>query len=114
MHAQGTLYMSRTAPLATTAADGTFELTLLLMDRIAPLRVEPWRVTWAGHEARAWWQANQGALQAGRALSVQVTDVRAHQGGRWAAPETHARVLGCALLPQAAAPRTAQRATEQD
>ena len=102
MYAQGTLYMSRTAPLAVRAADGTFQLSLLLMDRIGPHCVEPWRVVWTGEAARAWWQANQGALQPGQALQVQACGMRAFvANGR--APETHARVIGCALAGKAAA-----------
>jgi len=55
MRAQGTVFMSRTRPVADTSADGKFRLVLLAMDRIDSHRVEPWRITWTGEEARAFW-----------------------------------------------------------
>lgn len=108
MQAHGTLYMSRTPPLATTAADGQFQLTLLLMDRMGPHRVEPWRVTWSGPEARAWWQAHEQALPPGQPLAIRATAIRSFVSGR-TAPETHARVLSCALVPR---PERADQTTD--
>lgn len=99
MRAQGVLYMSRTQPLATRAANGRWQLTLLLMDRIAPLRVEPWFVSWAGPEAEAWWRDHEADLTPGTPLQVTACDIRAMaRNGR--APQTHARLLACRLVPR--------------
>lgn len=99
MNAYGLLFMSRTRPVATTAADGTFQLTLLAMDRIEIHHVEPWRVTWAGEEARAFWNTNHNALTPGQPLRVLATHVRTHQQ-RHCAAEIQAHVSLIELAPR--------------
>lgn len=96
--ATGTLYMSKTRPLASTAADGTFQLTLLAMDRIGPHKVEPWHLTWSGPEAKEFWLAHQHELKPGQPLHFCATGVQSFARKGWA-PETHARVQSCALAP---------------
>jgi len=98
MHAQGTLYLSRTRPSVQTAADGTFALILHALDRIAPHQVEPWVVLWCGPDARAWWQQHSAQLVPGAAIGVQVQRMRSHVVGR-ALPEIHAVAQGVVLLP---------------
>lgn len=49
------LFLSNTRPLATKSADGTFALTLLAFDRVGPHQVEPWRITWSGAKAAAFY-----------------------------------------------------------
>jgi hypothetical protein len=74
--ATGTLFLGKTAPLATTAADGTFALTLLAFDRIGPHQIEPWRVTWCGDDAAEFWHAHQNNLTAGQPLHACLNRIR--------------------------------------
>lgn len=99
MRAQGTVFMSRTRPVADTSADGKFSLVLLAMDRIDSHRVEPWRITWTGEEARAFWDAHATRLTPGAALQVDVERVRSFTQGR-CAPEIHARAVAVSMLPR--------------
>lgn len=101
MQATGILFIGNTRPLASTAADGTFQLTLLAMDRIAPHKVEPWRITWAGPQAQAFWEQHQAALQSGQPISVQAHGIRTFTTtGKFARTETHANVTALALAPR--------------
>lgn len=98
----GLLHVPKHArPRTTTAADGTFQLTLPLRDNQGTHRVEPWLVLWTGDEAKAWWQANGAALAPGSSLVVTLTHLRAHgTTGRFGeAPEIHARVQRLELAP---------------
>lgn len=102
MQATGILFIGNTRPLANTAADGTFQLTLLAMDRIAPHKVEPWRITWAGPQALAFWEQHQAALQSGQPINVQAQGIRTFTtAGRFGPlTETHANVTALALAPR--------------
>ena len=110
MRATGTLYLARTAPLATHAQDGTFALTLLAMDRIGAHQVEPWRITYTGLGALLFWSTYQADLIAGQPIEVELDHVRTFSNGaRGGAPETHARVQRIALVPRAADINTEER-----
>ncbi len=76
MQASGVLFLSRSAPLATTAADGNFNLTMLAYDRMGPHKVEGWRVTFAGLAAQAFWQAYKDHLKPGAAIYVELDNIR--------------------------------------
>lgn len=91
MRAHGTLYLSKTAPLATVAADGTFALTLLAFDRLGSHQVEPWRITHSGLGARLWWQCYQDEIQPGTPLHVALERIRTFATPR--GPEFHASVV---------------------
>lgn len=97
MIAAGTLFLSKTRPLATTAADGSYALTLLAFDRAGAHQVEPWRITYSGQPARAFLQAHERDLQPGQPLDVELERVRVFSTPR--GPEMHASVTRIALLP---------------
>ncbi|MES2888674.1 MAG: hypothetical protein V4739_11755 [Pseudomonadota bacterium] len=99
MQAEGIMFLGKTRPTATTAADGTFQLLLLVMDPIGTYQREPWRITWAGEEARAFWEASQHALTPGQPLRVKASHMQAFQQ-RHIAPEIHARALLIELAPR--------------
>jgi hypothetical protein len=99
MQANGTLFCGRTAPLATTAADGTFTLTLLAFDRMGPHTVEPWRLTYSGPEAQQFWAQHASEVKPGQAMAVHATRMRTFTQGRFNAPEIHASVTQIRLLP---------------
>lgn len=77
MQAHGTLVLSNTKPLATTAADGTFALTLHGFDRQGPHLVESWRVVYSGTPAKDFWQQCKDRLVPGAPIAVQIHRVRA-------------------------------------
>lgn len=98
----GLLHLPKHAkPRTSTAADGTFQLTLPLRDRQGTHQVEPWMVLWSGPAAQQWWQANGEQLVPGASVKVQLTHLRAHgTNTRWGeAPEIHARVQSLELAP---------------
>lgn len=99
--AAGPLYLAKTAPLATTAADGTFNLTLLAMDRIAAHQVEPYRITYTGPWAFLFWEAHGPELTPGTPISVKLQQLRTFTNGRNGAPEIHARAEHIDVLPRA-------------
>ena len=119
MQATGLLFLNKTRPLATTAADGTFQLTLFAIDRIGPHRIEPWAVRWTGPAAQAFWQAHRQQLTPGTPIRVTTSRFRSFVQ-RGLQPEIHAsadlvelappRSGTCADDAQAANDHTATRA----
>ena len=65
MHATGTLYLGKARPVADTAPDGEFRLTLLLIDNLGGNEKESYRVRWSGPQAQAFWQARSAELVPG-------------------------------------------------
>lgn len=99
MNAHGTLFLGKTAPLATRAADGAYALTLLAFDRIGPHRVEPWRITWTGPDAEAFYTAQGSLLKAGQPVVARLERMRTFTNGKFGASEIHAVVLDLELAP---------------
>ena len=88
MTAQGLVYLSQTKPLATKSTDGLFALTLLAFDRIGVHQVEPWRITWFGPKAEAFWSQNANQLKPGQPLHIRVEKLRNFTNGtRMGGPE---------------------------
>lgn len=105
----GTMFLSRTKPEASAAANGTFQLQLLLFDRLGPGVVEPWRVAWAGPEAHHFWQQHEADLVPGAVLKVTLERARIHL--IFSKPpicEIHARVITVDLAPK---PLTTEQAS---
>lgn len=103
MRATGILFMSNTAPVGATAADGTFCVTLLAMDRIGPHQVEPWRITWVGRDAYEFWCGLVHDLKPGQPISVELERIRTFTNGRNGGPEIHAVATSIRLAPHARA-----------
>lgn len=100
MRASGVLFLAKTKPLATVASDGTFVLTLLAFDRFSALGVEPWRITWPGPEASAFWEAHgHTVLKPGQPIDVQLERIRTFTNGKWGAAESHAVATRIQLAP---------------
>lgn len=100
MQAHGTLVLSRTMPLATTAADGTFVLTLHGYDRQGPHQVESWRVIYSGTPAKDFWQHAKGFLVPGTPISIIAHRVRAANSGRFGGAEFEAHATQVVLTPR--------------
>lgn len=99
MMAQGTLYLSHTKPLATTAKDGTYQLTLLAFNRIGPHRIELWHITYSGPAALAWFTDYGTGLCAGQAIRVELKNLRKYTiGSRSGWPEFVCDVISVELL----------------
>jgi hypothetical protein len=100
MTAQGMVFLSHTKPLATTAADGTFALTLLAFDRMGPHQVEPWRITWSGCKAERFWSIFKGQLKPGQPLNVRCEKLRNFtNGARSGGPEFVVQATSIELAP---------------
>lgn len=99
MDAKGMVFLGKTRPLATRTADGEFQLTLLVMDRLGPGNVEPWRITWTGQEAEQFWADHQSALIPGAPLFIEADRLRIHQPPH-CRPEMHCRARRIALAPR--------------
>lgn len=99
----GIWHLSKTRPHAQRAADGTFAVVLLVMDRQGPQQVEPWRVTYSTEAAHAWWQAEGSSLQPGDTLRLVLTHMRIHTttDKRYPSSTAHARVQEIALVARA-------------
>ncbi|MGJ7544607.1 hypothetical protein [Variovorax sp. LT1R16] len=97
----GRFFVGRQAATPQVEQDGTFSLTLRVVDNQGLHANEPYLVRWRGAEAQAWWAAN-GPLRPGAALQLELLNPRAQLGLR--VPEIHAQVSSCRLLPPRAAP----------
>lgn len=97
MQATGTLFLSKTPPLATVATDGTFNLTMLAYDRLGPLKVEAWRVIFAGPVAQAFWKAYKDNLKPGAAIYVELESIRCVAQPLPRSPEFQAQVMHITL-----------------
>lgn len=106
MHATGTVYLGAVKPQATTAADGTFNLTLQAVDCQGAHQSEGWLLTWAGADAQAWHRQHASQLTTGAALRITCSRIRSHNMGRFGRAEIHAQVLHCVLLSAPARPPT--------
>jgi hypothetical protein len=81
MQGTGILYLSKAAPVVSTAADGSFVLTLMAVDRIGPHQVEPWCLTFTGLQAKLFWAVHQATLQPGQPLRVTWHGLRVFMRG---------------------------------
>lgn len=98
MEATGTLYISKTRPLATTAADGAFQLQLFAVDRIDVHMAERWVLMLKGAAARAFWEEHHTRLVPGAGIQVTTDRMRSFML-RGCAPEIHARAKRIELAP---------------
>ena len=108
--ATGHLFLSKTAPLAARTADGTFVLTLSVVDAIGQHTREPWCIHWAGDEALAFWSAHRAALTPGCALHGRFDKLRVYYSAR--VPGIDANVISLELAPRANQVNQATQPTE--
>lgn len=100
MTAQGMLFLSHTRPLIARTADGTFALTLLAFDRIGTHQVEPWRITWSGPKAEAFYNQAGNQLKAGQPINVRVDKLRNFtNGARSGGPEFVVQATSIEIAP---------------
>ncbi|WP_295978928.1 hypothetical protein [uncultured Variovorax sp.] len=85
---------------------GAFVLKMRVVDNQGPRAVEVYVVRWVGPEAAAWREQHR-SLKAGDALRLVLTNPRSMPGAH--APEIHAAITSCELLP-ARAPASAHAA----
>lgn len=99
-----TMFVAKQRPVGTTAADGTFQLTLRLLDRVGSesRQVESWLVRWSGREAAAWWHRHAAQVVAGQPVDVVLCRPRVFYTGRgdFRAAELHATARRLALAPR--------------
>ena len=100
MRHTGTLYLSKTAPQASMARCGAFQLQMLLYDRLGTHHIEPWRVTWTGRSAQRFWLEHAATLKPGAAVVVELERAQIHTlHCRPPHSELLATVVSCALVP---------------
>lgn len=97
--ATGHVFLSKATPLAARASDGTFVLTLSVVDAVGAHAREPWCIHWSGDEALAFWTTHRAALQPGCALLGTFTKLRVYYSAR--VPGIDATVVSLALAPRA-------------
>lgn len=97
----GTMYLAKAKPIADKAADGTFQLTLALVDNQGENRKEGYRVRWEGPAAQAFWDAHRAELLPGAICRVELSHLRQHMGSAYPfAPELRARVVSLEICPK--------------
>ena len=101
MQASGLLFLGKTKPLAKKAADGQFAVTLLAIDKIAPLQAEAWQLIYTGQAAQEFWVKHGQSLKAGQPLQITAKRLRTHTTGRFGSPEIHAQAEHIELAPWA-------------
>lgn len=97
MQVSGLLFMSRAKPTLTRTPDGAALLCILAVHRISQRQTEPWRLTWLGTDAEAFFTRQRDALQPGCPLRVQAHQLRAHAVAGFA--EIHAACSRIEVLP---------------
>ena len=101
MHATGTLYLGKARPVADTAPDGEFRLTLLLIDNLGGNEKESYRVRWTGPQAQAFWQARSSELVPGAIVRADLERLRATTGATYPPmAELRARVVQLEIVPK--------------
>lgn len=105
-----TMFVAKQRPVAALAADGTFQLTLRLLDRVGPdsRSVESWLVRWSGPSAAAWWRRHGEQVTAGQPLDVVLQRPRLFYSrhSEFRPAELHAAVRRLALAPRRRAAAT--------
>lgn len=97
----GTMYLAKAKPVADKAADGTFQLTLALVDNMGDGRKEGYRVRWDGPAAQAFWDAHRAELLPGAICRVELSHLRQHMGSAYPyVPELRARVVSLEICPK--------------
>ena len=98
MQSKGRVFLGNTKPQAGKASNGTFELTMRVLDRHGHLKTAAWLLIWSGPEAQAWYSQHADALVSGAVLEVTCSHIRGYVAGRIA--EVHAHVQECRLIPK--------------
>jgi hypothetical protein len=100
-HFEGQLFLALPRPVATRAADGTFNLTLRAFSRPSAHVVTPWLIKWAGDAALGFWVLHGSNLLSGMAINVDCCHLTVMDGaGRNAGAEIYARAMLIELASQ--------------
>lgn len=70
MEHTGILTLTNPAPLASTAHDGTFQLTLHAVNRLNSRQSESWMVVYVGDAAKEFWATHRMELNAGQPIRI--------------------------------------------
>lgn len=104
MQHTGTLYLAKRKPETGRAEDGSFTLTLSLIDNLGDGRKEKYRARWSGPDAQSFWDQHQHDLQPGAILRAELSHVRIHSGTTFPPmPELRARIVTLQHCPKATA-----------
>lgn len=99
----GLFHLSREKPRVQTAADGTWSVSLRVLERQGQ-HSEARQTLYSGPVARTWWESEGHTLQAGDSLHMELAGERPHaiaRGRDGFVCEIHAKVLTCAIVARA-------------
>jgi hypothetical protein len=100
----GPFFVGRARPETETLTDGTFRLTLRVVDNQGVIAgrecKEAFLAKWHGPAAANWFAEHGHQLTPGRPLDLELHNLRAVLG-RLGAPEIHAVIVRCSLAPLA-------------
>ena len=100
----GTCHMAKARPQVATASDGTWSVSLRVLDRWGTHQTEGWLINYAGPQAREWWEREGRTLEPGDTLRVVLHRARVHAVGRdrsGVLSELHAQVLEAEIMARA-------------
>ena len=99
MEHTGILILTNPLPQASTAYDGTFQLTLHAVNRLNARQSESWLVVFSGDEAKEFWATHHLDLIAGQPIRVWSEHVMAMANPL---PYLYAKCASVWLVPRAA------------
>lgn len=100
----GTCHLAKARPLVATATDGTWSVSLRVLDRWGTHQTEGWLITYTGAQAQAWWDREGHTLEPGDTLRVVLHRARVHSVGRdrgGALAELQAQVVEAEIVARA-------------
>lgn len=80
--ATGIVYLGKQRPQTSIGADGTWSVTLRVVDRTGVHERTPWLLVFSGEPARAWWALEGHMAEAGDGLQVELERIRLHEVAR--------------------------------
>ena len=96
IQATGAMRLTGALPLATTALDGTFLLSIRAVEQPSPHAAQ-WLLTWRGDAARLFYARSKSKLHCGAAVMVVACNVRPFVIGKLRTTEIHADLLSICL-----------------
>lgn len=82
LQATGTVFMTKQRPQTSVAEDGTYTVSLRVIDPVGTHERTPWVLLFSGDAARNWWAAEGHMAEAGDGLEVTLERIRLHEVAR--------------------------------
>lgn len=82
LQATGTVFLTKQRPQTGVSDDGTYTVSLRVIDRVGVHERTPWILLFSGDAARAWWALEGHMAEAGDGLEVTLERIRLHEVAR--------------------------------